>query len=510
MVFKLQIFSIVSSLLLFSVSLLAVIFGNGLLKSFVSSNLKLDPRVDFYKQWLKPPVPVYLHINLFNLKNPNEFMAGAKPMVEEIGPFVYREYIRKDDIEDNLNFTISYKERKYYIFQPALSPYSESYPITMVNMAPIALLDKIKFMPDLVLAAVNGALLALNETLIVTKPANEMIFGYKDNLLSFLKKFNVIDGDLIPSEYVGLFMDKNNTYEGTYTVFTGADDVNKLGVIERFNFADTVSVWSSSWANMINGTDGTLYAPFMDKSKPVFIFNNDLCRSLYVDFNTTARTDYHSIEMFVYKPSEFFFEDHLHNPENGGFCTPAGNCLGAGVLNLTACQGGIPIIMSNPHFVYADPIYSNEVDGLNPDCDKHLTLLGIEPTTGVPMQASKRVQFNTKLSKNAKIDITKSLPEVMYPLFWVDENFKIDEASADKFHSQVMMPLALFNTGKWVLLVVGFVLFTLSGAYAYRNWKSSKQSEEREKLYASNNAFYDQEDGDSNAKSNSRNGSVII
>ncbi len=196
------------------------------------------PSTDLYKQWLNPPIDVYLNFHIFNLKNPFDFLEGARPVVEEIGPFVYREYIKKDDIVDNLNYTLSYKERKYYKFVPELSPYPESYVITSINMAPVALLDKIKFQPDLVQSLVSGAFKALNETLLVTKPVNELLFGYKDNLLTFLKKFNVIDGNLIPSEYVGLFYGKNDTYEGVYTIYSGADDVSKLGVIEKFNFQE--------------------------------------------------------------------------------------------------------------------------------------------------------------------------------------------------------------------------------------------------------------------------------
>jgi hypothetical protein len=139
---------------------------------------------------------------------------------------------------DNQNGTISYKERKYYTFVPELSSHSESFNITTVNMAPIAFFDRLKFQPDWQLALVNGALQALNETLLVERPVGEIIFGYKDNLLTFLKKFNWLDNNLIPSEYVGFFYGKNNTIDGTYTVFTGADDVSKLGVIQRFNYTE--------------------------------------------------------------------------------------------------------------------------------------------------------------------------------------------------------------------------------------------------------------------------------
>ena len=32
-----------------------------------------------------------------------------------------------------------------------------------------------------------------------------------------------------------IYLQKNNTYDGTYTIHTGADDIKKVGQIDRFN-----------------------------------------------------------------------------------------------------------------------------------------------------------------------------------------------------------------------------------------------------------------------------------
>ena len=175
-----------------------------------------------------------MNMYLFNLKNGADFEKnGAKPIFEEIGPFVYKEVITKEDIVDNLNYTITYKERRRYHFLPELSPYEESYPITTINMAPIAVISQIRYTPGIVHRLVNAALTGTGETLLVTKPASEILFGYKDNFLSFLK---TLDKNLVPTEYVGLFYGKNDTVDGLYTMHTGLDDYHKVGVIERFNY----------------------------------------------------------------------------------------------------------------------------------------------------------------------------------------------------------------------------------------------------------------------------------
>lgn len=78
-------------------------------------------------------------------------------------------------------------------------------------------------------------------------------------------------------------------------------------------------------------------------------------------------------------------------------------------------------MMSPPHFLYADPKFIKEVDGLNPDVETHNTFLSIEPTTGFVMKANKRLQFNVQLKRDSRVSITEKIPEVMFPLFWLDE-----------------------------------------------------------------------------------------
>ncbi len=45
---------------------------------------------------------------------------------------------------------------------------------------------------------------------------------------------------------------------------------------------------------------------------------------------------------------------------------------------------GVPLLMSNPHFLYADPKYSNAYEGISPaNDDDHNTKVWQDPTTGL-------------------------------------------------------------------------------------------------------------------------------
>lgn len=43
-----------------------------------------------FRQLMNPTVPIYKDIYFFNLTNPEEFQAGDKPNLFELGPYSYR------------------------------------------------------------------------------------------------------------------------------------------------------------------------------------------------------------------------------------------------------------------------------------------------------------------------------------------------------------------------------------------------------------------------------------
>lgn len=62
-------------------------FSNALI---VMQNLELVEGGESYEAWRKSPVEPLLKVYLFNLTNSEEFLQGKKPILEEIGPYVYK------------------------------------------------------------------------------------------------------------------------------------------------------------------------------------------------------------------------------------------------------------------------------------------------------------------------------------------------------------------------------------------------------------------------------------
>ena len=57
---------------------------------FSSQELQLVPGSSTINDWVKSDIPQYETYYIFDTKNPDEFCVGDIPIVEEVGPFVYR------------------------------------------------------------------------------------------------------------------------------------------------------------------------------------------------------------------------------------------------------------------------------------------------------------------------------------------------------------------------------------------------------------------------------------
>lgn len=43
-----------------------------------------------FESWKRPPPPVYMEFFFFNVTNAEEIVTGAKPVVNQVGPYTYR------------------------------------------------------------------------------------------------------------------------------------------------------------------------------------------------------------------------------------------------------------------------------------------------------------------------------------------------------------------------------------------------------------------------------------
>lgn len=101
---------------------------------------------------------------MFNITNAADIESyGAKPTVEEIGPFTYRMKLQKVKILFHENQTVSYKEVKTWLFEPSLSVLDENTVITTVNTPLVSTLTVLQRVPPAVRVLITLALNTITE-----------------------------------------------------------------------------------------------------------------------------------------------------------------------------------------------------------------------------------------------------------------------------------------------------------------------------------------------------------
>jgi len=70
--------------------ILVLLFFRGFVDDYIKSEIPLRENTPIAEAWAKPPITPYLKLYFFNVTNPQRFLKGAKPVLQEIGPFTYQ------------------------------------------------------------------------------------------------------------------------------------------------------------------------------------------------------------------------------------------------------------------------------------------------------------------------------------------------------------------------------------------------------------------------------------
>ncbi|KAK3868704.1 hypothetical protein Pcinc_025925 [Petrolisthes cinctipes] len=413
--------------------------------------------------FLIPPVPIYMQFYLFNVTNPEEIrFKGAKPIIREVGPYTYDEHREKYDLQwDHTEGTVTYYQNKSFVFNQEMSPgHSEDDPVTTINAVMVSIASKVEPLGPVVEALVEFAFLRFSETIFITKTVKELLWGYDEPLMTELSKY-VGDPTNNKGKF-GFFYPVNNTNDGNYTVKTGEKGLGDYLHITQWKGLDILDYWSTDYCNMINGSDGSQYPPRISHDSVLEIYTSEMCRSLYLTYEKDVWWD--GVHTYRFIPPKAMLEDPMINPDNMCYCYPGpDDCLGAGMLNMAPCAHGAPVIMSTPHFYQGDEVELAKLDGLDPQKSQHETILDVEPKTGVTMHAEKKIQINVPLRPYGNLPSFKNVPEVIFPVLWVNESAAIDSALAKDVNKATFLPFLIVDIVFGALLVLGIVLLVIAG-----------------------------------------------
>ncbi|CAG7818160.1 unnamed protein product [Allacma fusca] len=457
-----------------------------IIRGEIGKQMRLINGTDTYTGWQHVVVPVYLSLYLFNLTNPDDVANGGKAVLKETGPYVYMEKLFKDADEDNVvNETLRYRQIRTYFFQPDMSKGTEDDIIVLINEPFLATAKLLKEMSkdSSVSQKAEEFLMEKGDKVTMARPVREWLFGeYSVQHYIDLANDTMITsvGDLrLYEEFEdGMFsamdlMRKNSSDggDGEWLIQTGRNVSEHFGKIVGWNGYDVLPYYKGDTCNALNGTDGSIYHPFITEMTPMHMFAPEMCRSVY--FNKGESMEVHNVEAWRYHMEPNTLNGPEKNPDNWCFCPGEGACGPDGVHSIEACLDGFPRSVSLPHFMDADESVMKAVDGMMPDKEKHETFFDLHAMSGIVLKSSKRLQINHEVTPYDNFPSLSKLPKVSLPIFWMDET--MDASHRDIAMLSIIKALEEgWATVRWGLIGISGVLVFIGVATALTRRSSIK------------------------------------
>nr|AZB52756.1 sensory neuron membrane protein 1 [Heortia vitessoides] len=454
--------------------LFGILFGwvlfPALLKSQLKKEMSLSKKTDTRGLWEKVPFALNFKIYMFNYTNPAEIQKGAIPIVKEVGPYHFDEWKEKVEVEDHEeDDTITYKKKDAFYFRPDLSgpgltgdeliitPHLLIIPVTtLVHRDKPAMLNMIG-------KAFNGLFNNPEDVFMRVKVMDLLFKGTMINcdhkdfapkaLCTGMKKESVSGLVLEANNQFrfSIFGGRNATVDThVVTVKRGIQNVMDVGKVVAMDGKTEQDVWTGH-CNQFEGTDGTIFPPFVSANEKIESFSGDLCRTFKLWYE--KKSSYKGIKTNRYISN---IGDLANNDELRCLCDAPDACPPKGFMDLYKCTKA-PLYASLPHFLDCDPKYLKDIVGLNPDVNEHGIELDFEPISGTPLTAKQRVQFNIILLKTDKMELFKNLPGTMAPLFWIEESLVLPNSFIKMLKNMLFLPKRVVGVIRWVLVSIGVV-----------------------------------------------------
>ncbi|XP_034472125.1 LOW QUALITY PROTEIN: protein peste-like [Drosophila innubila] len=297
--------------------------------------------------------------------------------------------------------------------------------VTSVNTVAHSGARRFSELPSII-KALAATTLSGTQEVYETRTAEEWLFkGYISSLVTVGKFLRPKD---VPYDRVGYQYPRNGTtdFDGDINMFTGADDISKMGQIHTWNNLTHTGAFEGVCGNVM-GSMGEFFPPNLNTNQTVYMYMPKMCRAVPLDYTETVTV--HGVTAYKFSGTRRAVDNGTMYPETSCFCVD-GQCKPSGVINIARCAYNASIHMSYPHFYLADPSYLEAIDGLQPDKEKHEFYMALEPNAGVPMDVGGGFQANYLMEPISGVGLYARVPRVMMPLMWAEERVRVSEEIA--------------------------------------------------------------------------------
>lgn len=238
--------------------------------------------------------------------------------------------------------------------------------------------------------------------IFTTQTVSKLLWGYKAPILQKLR-------NLKPeiNEDFGLLLDRNGSHSGEYVYLTGKSNYKDYARIDTWEDQREVSCCLSNHSSPIRGTDGRAFHPNLTKEERLDLFVPAMKKSIYLEFERDV--DVRGIPAYRFTLPQSVLDSAEVKPNNDP-----------------------PYVLSLPHFLLADKVYSTAIDGLLPREDLHQMYVEVNPATGVVLRARRTLQWNIILQRIAGVRRTRNLSMTVIPIMYHKEVEEIDDVTETK------------------------------------------------------------------------------
>ncbi|CAO1422491.1 unnamed protein product [Diamesa tonsa] len=383
-----------------------------------------------YSLWEKPPLDVFISIYIFNITNAQEFMSGkdTKLKVEQIGPYVYQEFLVNENATFHENGTLSFVPVRRNIYSPDRTkgdPMKDV--VTVLNLPLLGISSAMTDISTIGSLAISTLAKSVNAQPILNLTVHDYLWGYDDPLVRLASN---IAPTIINFERFGL-LDR---------LFDEGHNIVSMNLPDKHSFSPelrdySIDTWNGSpglraWGyedlategniecNTLRGCyDGTLFPKSIKKNETFKVYRKAFCRTLPIKY--THSGEHNGIEAYWFSLADNAFDDSEVDPASMCYCNKGKKCMKRGLGNITPCYYNIPVAVSLPHFYNSDPSLLNEVEGLSPNKSLHESIIILQPKLGTPMEVYSRIQLNLMMGEtqfNSKIKVFENR---VFPVLWV-------------------------------------------------------------------------------------------
>ncbi|CUT99300.1 CD36 class B scavenger receptor [Echinococcus multilocularis] len=457
--------ALVFCLLISVASLALLLLFDNIVEWKISESVKLQNESAVLNSWKSQNVVSKFSVFFYNLTNPTEMLAGEKPVLQAIGPYVYWQ----ENEKVNISWTevdgvpaISYFKRSTYKYDAKLSvgdPKNDV--ITSANLPILAISAASNAGRGPSLSTIEMVKFWTSPQIFTTQTVNGFLWGYFDTMLSLCKIFYP---ETCQTDHVGLLLNTNNTLKGPYIIDAGIKNSSNVGKFLSIKGNRKLNIWSTKRANEIRGTDGTRLAKGIQVGDLREIFVALLCQPIKItakDFtHPSAFRDLKVMEMDLDSSKCLPGEAYCPNKASGPECPPRG------LFDISQCSvhGDVapPIFASMPHFLNSLENITTPFRGLrSADPRRDNFKLLVEPRTGIVVEAHIRLQVNAHIERSAHMaDLYKNISDPMYlPMAWFENEIEGGTEALKLLYSAVYVQPDHIRLAIYVSFILSVTLF---------------------------------------------------